>query len=213
MFNAIRTWFAFLSSPLLRKGERNKNSVAFSFEKSFMILVVGGVSALCLGGCGTTHHDVSVAPLSVASSPSDVIEHSVVVPPVVPVERALHAQNNSAPVVDALSYKNSAREEKPKNCSVKDRIDRDALIAYEWSRNRLSMDVDGIGGGDMGMMMTYKIRLQPEKTKKQKCRYNSSWQGMIGSGYNELMIREDDTLQEHFGKMRREFFDHLNNSF
>jgi len=213
MFNAIRTWFAFLSFPLLRKDERNKISGAFSFEESLMVLVIGGVVALCLGGCGTTRHDVSVAPLSVTSSSSEIINHSVIVPPVVPVERVLHVQNNDAPVVDALSYKNSAREEKPKNCSIKDRIDRDALIAYEWKRNRLSMDVDGVGGGDMGMIMTYKIRLQPEKTKKQKCRYNSSWQGMIGSGYNELMVREDDTLQEHFGKMRREFFDHLNNSF
>lgn len=90
-------------------------------------------------------------------------------------------------------------------CRLKDRFDRDALLAYEWDRSRFAMDVDGInmsGSGDAGMRLEYKIRLQPEKTKKQKCRYNAKWQGLIGSGYNELMVREDDTVWKELREKR-----------
>lgn len=215
MFNAIRTWFVFLSYPLLRGYKcTDFSDASFSFRSSFLTVIFGASIVLCLGGCGTAHHDVSVAPMPIAASYDfDRADTDVVVPPNVPAGRALHVQNQNTEILNAVSYKSDAPEKKTANCSIKDRIDRDALIAYEWSRNRLSMDVDGMSGGDTGMMLTYKIRLQPEKTKAQKCRYGSKWQGMIGSGYNELMVRDDDTLQDHFGKMRREFFDHLNNSF
>lgn len=90
-------------------------------------------------------------------------------------------------------------------CSIKDRFDRKAVLAYEWNRSRLSFDVDGLGDSDdAGMRLEYKIRLQPEKTKKQKCRYQARWQGLIGSGYNELVVRQDDTVWQALREKRSE---------
>ncbi len=82
-------------------------------------------------------------------------------------------------------------------CRWKDRLDRKAVIAYEWDRSRFSMDVDGVnmsGNGEYGMRVEYKLRLQPEKRPRELCRYKSSWQGMIGSGYHEFFVREEDTV-------------------
>ncbi len=79
------------------------------------------------------------------------------------------------------------------NCSLKDRLDRQYLLAYEWGRSKLSLDIDGVNlknSGDKAFRIEYKIRLQPEKTKKQLCRYPSNWQGLIGSSYNEFIIKE-----------------------
>ncbi len=102
-----------------------------------------------------------------------------------------------------------------KRCSIKDRFDRDALVAFEWNRSRMSFDVDGVGGGsgDSGMRLEYKIRLQPEKSEKQKCRYNAKWQGLLGSGYNELMLRKEDTVWSKIREKRQETMHYLEQLF
>jgi hypothetical protein len=84
-----------------------------------------------------------------------------------------------------------------KKCSIKDRFDRDALVAYQWRQNRLGLRVKGINMEDQGIeeiKFEYKLRLQPHKTRKERCRYESGWQGLIGSGYNEMFLREKDTI-------------------
>ncbi|MGH1456995.1 MAG: hypothetical protein ACRBDI_09460 [Alphaproteobacteria bacterium] len=100
-------------------------------------------------------------------------------------------------VSEALGLKKVEKTEY--KCRLKDRFDRKAVIAYEWDRSRLSMDVDGInmsGDGEYGARLEYKLRFQPEKRPKELCRYASSWQGMIGSGYNEFFVREDGRVLE-----------------
>lgn len=82
-------------------------------------------------------------------------------------------------------------------CRWKDRLDRKAVLAYEWDRSRLSMDVDGVnlsGDGEYGMRVAYRLRFQPEKPPKERCRYKAAWQGMIGTGYHEFFVREEDTV-------------------
>ena len=81
-----------------------------------------------------------------------------------------------------------------KSCHVKDRFDRKELVAYEWGQNRMGFDVDGLGvtGGSVeNVQFSYRLRLQDYKTKKERCRHNSSWQGLLGSSYNELVVRDD----------------------
>ncbi len=83
------------------------------------------------------------------------------------------------------------------NCSIKDRFDRKSILAYEWGRNKISIDIDGINlknSGNKAILFEYKLHIHPEKTKKELCRSSSKWQGIIGSSYNELFIRKDDTI-------------------
>lgn len=91
-------------------------------------------------------------------------------------------------------------------CHIKDRFDRKAVLAYQWGRNRIGLDIDGIGYDSMDLeeiKMTYRLRLQNHKRKKEKCRYNSSWQGMIGSSINEFYKREDDTVMQRFDALKK----------
>ena len=102
-----------------------------------------------------------------------------------------------------------------KKCRLKDRFDRKALIAYEWDRSRLSLDVDGVNlrGGDKSIRVEYKLRFQPEKTRAQRCRYPSKFQGLIGSGYNEIVIRKEDTVWSELRDMKREALDYIDHVF
>ena len=96
---------------------------------------------------------------------------------------------------------------KKDGCHIKDRFDRRAVLAYQWGRNRIGFDVDGIGFDSMDVeevKMTYRLKLQPHISKRDKCRYQSSWQGMIGSGYNEFYKRENDTVMDRFSALRKE---------
>lgn len=97
-------------------------------------------------------------------------------------------------------------------CRFKDRFDRDDLIAYEWGQSRLGLDVDGIGYDSMELeevKLTFSMNLQPIKSKKQLCRRDSSWQGMIGSGYNELIVHDGAVIEQKYNELRAKFDDRI----
>lgn len=180
------------------------------------------VSTLSLSGCITTDHsaplapppekisspynqDFAVAKTENAQNADLAAEKDVAVSSqdlhLSPMLQNLMAQgvvrhsSVMAETGDALSLNGSKKEKS--NCRWKDRLDRDAVVAYEWSRNRLSMDVDGVnmsGDGEYGVYVEYRLRFQPEKKKKERCRYKSAWQGMVGTGYHEFFVREEDTV-------------------
>lgn len=109
-------------------------------------------------------------------------------------------------VVDIKDAPKTAVAEE-KKCSLKDRFDRKAVLAYEWDRSRLAMDLDGVNmdmDGNMGIKVEYRLRFQKWKKKKERCRYNSKWQGLVGSGYNEMFRRKDDTMWGKIKKMRKQ---------
>lgn len=100
---------------------------------------------------------------------------------------------------DALGSKAALKTEpQAKKCRIQDRFDRDQLIAYQWNGvNRLGLDVDGISLGSSeleGVKVQYTLKLQNHKTRKEKCRYDSHWQGMLGSAYNEFYLRKENTV-------------------
>ncbi len=176
---------------------------------------------LTLPGCITSKH--SSAPLAPQPPEFDISryenDHKVAITPqyfadptgLVSIEPMSSAIMQSEGMLAALAYNDQKEPPKVKNCRLKDRFDRKVLLAYEWDRNRMTFDMSGIGSSsDMGMRVEYKLRLQPEKSPKEKCRFNSSWQGLIGSGYNELMLREDDTVLEEIKGIRSEVDEYLN---
>lgn len=119
------------------------------------------------------------------------------------------ALNNLAPAAGTAStgfqpaYKSDSAQG---HCRLKDRFDRKELIAYNFSDGKtrvgLKMDMDGFSLSDAGnfdveeIKLNFRYRFQPIKKRKEKCLYESSWQGLFGSGYNEFYLREEQTVYE-----------------
>lgn len=78
------------------------------------------------------------------------------------------------------------------NCTAQERFDHQALLAYQWGRNRIGLNfnqVDERFAEADEVKMTYRIKLQKAKSRAENCLNDSAWQGIIGSGYNELYLR------------------------
>lgn len=115
--------------------------------------------------------------------------------------------------------KSLTTETEGKECRLKDRFDRKAVLAYEWDRSRVSLDVNGLGFGWDGfsdveeIKLEYRLRLQPEKPPREKCRYASHWQGIVGSGYNEFFVREENTVWEDLKKVKEKAGQYIETTF
>lgn len=90
----------------------------------------------------------------------------------------------------------------PAGCSLRDRFDRDGALAYNFSdgQSRLSLHMDmgnvGFGGVEVDkVMIKFRYKFQDGvSSRKERCRYPSGFQGLIGSGYNEFFLRKNDTV-------------------
>jgi len=161
-----------------------------------------------LGGCIATTGSASLAPRPPAfdlNAPREGIT-TVSVRPAAAMGTETAQDSLDGNVVAALEEQKRV----PGHCKVKDRFDRKELLAFEWGRNRLGFDVDGIGYDSVNIeqvQVQYRLRFQDYKTKKERCRYASAFQGLIGSGYNELVARENDTVWQELRDMRGEVED------
>ena len=190
---------------------------------NILILLLG---IMTLSGCVTSKKTHYLAPSPPEISISDIQTPSTETDYVVPLEAPLSVmQANNIQKNDAFVIRDDVEDvsqTKPKvavsqkKCRIKDRFDRKATIAYEWGRERLSVDMDGIvsgGSGDSGMKVQYTMRLQNHVPKKQLCRYSSNWQGLIGSSYNEMFMRKDDTMWDDLREMRKSATDYMREHF
>ncbi len=91
----------------------------------------------------------------------------------------------------------------PKGCSLRDRFDRNAALAWNFKDNQsrlaLNMNIDGLGfsGAEIDkVMLKFHYKFQPIKNKKERCRYPSGFQGLVGSGYNEFFLRKNNTVMQ-----------------
>lgn len=91
----------------------------------------------------------------------------------------------------------------PDGCNIKDRFDRTETIAYQWGQNRIGFTHFG-GINPDGGYLRYKLKFQPHQTSKERCKYKSSWQGLVGSTYNELYMRENNTVWDDVKEIRLE---------
>lgn len=192
--------------------------------QEFFYSLVFSISVLTLSGCVTSQTSASLAPVP-PTAQHNFIENDntpmyaahYFAPP-----QGVHSIEQhdeivlSEKVTEAVIAASLDTDHTEVNsCRLKDRFDREALIAYEWDRSRMALDVDGIGGGsdNSGLRFEYKIRLQPEKNEKQKCRYNAKWQGLLGSGYNEIVLRKQDTVMEEIRQKRSESLEFISSLF
>lgn len=186
------------------------------------------LAAIALAMAGCAHSDESQAALAPPPPTFDVsAAHETFEPQQlraftgqpIPFPSHIKLSEGVTPVEDSYYAGTKASlktEQSSKKCSVKDRIDRDDLIAYQWGRNRLGLDVDGINMRSTeleGFKLQYTLRLQPHKTRKEKCRYESGWQGMIGSGYNEMFLRQEDTIWMQLDKIKNDAEDAVDKLF
>jgi hypothetical protein len=108
----------------------------------------------------------------------------------------------------------SEGEAKQLGCKIRDRFDRGATFAYNFDnqQTRLSFHL-GLNGPSLGaptqmefksvfVRYTHKFSKPPEG-KREKCRFQSNVQGLIGSAYNELFVRNNYTVwQEIRNKLK-----------
>lgn len=85
------------------------------------------------------------------------------------------------------------------DCSMGDRFDRDMTLAYDFEdgQTRLGLDVDGLSIDSMEVSQVtieFRYRFEPVKARKERCRYASPVQGLVGSVYNELFVRDRQTI-------------------
>ena len=99
----------------------------------------------------------------------------------------------------------SADESKALGCDIQDRFDRGATLAYNFddhqSRLALHLNIEGPSLSNLSQIQINSVMLRfthhfqkPAEHKKEKCRIPSNIQGIIGSGYNELFLRNNFTI-------------------
>ncbi len=137
----------------------------------------------------------------------------------VPLSMPMALNETGMPVEGQLPESAAALSagEKNKGCRVKDRLDRKASLSYQWGDNRLEFKLRGdvgLSGAEFkGVKFYYRLALQPKKDKKAHCRYDSRWQGVAGSLYNELFLREENTLYDNYDEIKKEIVDEVEKFF
>lgn len=178
--------------------------------------------SLLLTGCITSNTSKPLAPAPPEVNFSSVSRDIPIdVAQVAMDVNALSAVSPAAGAPPVEIAKSLTEEDKEKRCRIQDRFDRKAILAYEWDRSRLALDMDGLNVGFDGISKFEQIKLEfrmklqrdAKKDKRAACRYGSRWQGVVGSGYNEFFRREDDTVWEEIKALRQEARTYLENVF
>ena len=172
---------------------------------------------LFLSGCITKQNTASLAPAPPLMNDKSFVKKLNNLPSNIEINTLSVQPENIVSNAD-ITIRNSLKTGSvtKDNCRFKDRFDRKAIIAYEWGRSRVALDVDGVnlsGSSARGVFVAYKLRLQPEKTKAQRCRYDANWQGLIGSGYNEFIVRKENTIWNEIKEVKSEVFSHVGSMF
>jgi hypothetical protein len=90
-------------------------------------------------------------------------------------------------------------------CNIGDRFDRGATLAYNFDDNQtriaLNLSLAGPTLSDPTHLELNSVLLRythkfskPPVSRREKCRFQSSFQGLVGSAYNELFIRNSYTV-------------------
>lgn len=182
-------------------------------DRYFLRIMVMSLMAALVAGCSSDITTASLAPpppeFDAEAAGEQITKLSI--EPVIGAGQGLGTHGVSGdPAPEAVSVALQV-EARPKGCRVQDRFDKKALLAYEWGgRSRLGLDVDGLSYDSYDVeqvKVEYRLRFQQYKTAKERCRYGSSWQGMLGSGYNELFVRENDTIWQELNVLENDVED------
>ncbi|MDH5721961.1 MAG: hypothetical protein OEY94_01395 [Alphaproteobacteria bacterium] len=165
-----------------------------------------------LAGCNNAHTTQALAP-----APPERIynKNNEITPP----SQLIITNIPDNMVQSEIIYTSLSKNADKTKCNLNHRFDNDALIAYNWDRSRIALDIDGVGLDWDGftdfeqVRLEYRLKFSPEKTNKEKCLYPSKWQGLIGSGYNELVIRKEDTAWGELREISKDLRKKVNSHF
>jgi hypothetical protein len=133
-----------------------------------------------------------------------------------PMEEFLSPEEKKALQKQRLGL--SLSEASSLGCGFRDRFDRKAALAYNFSgdqdRLALHMSIHGPSLSDPGrlevnnLMIRFTHKFQkPAKSEnpKRKCLFPSPYQGMAGSVYNELFVRDNFTVWDELSNRGVDF--------
>lgn len=116
---------------------------------------------------------------------------------------ASQAQINDARARRRGDYTNQYGE----RCRLKDRFDRTSVISFQFGNGvgvgieRGSLRMGSHRPQETRVMVTWRIGAQ---TKGERCRVQAPVQGLVGSVYNEIFLREkEQSLAEPLGELSR----------
>ena len=163
--------------------------------------------SLLLGGCLSDQPDTS----HLFNTRADYLITARPVSPPVPAHQVTDRRTPYGPAVvpdkegqAVIAAYRARKNVSGDDCSLGDRFDRSADLAYDFSdgksRLALDLDVEGLDWDSVGsfevneVMLRYRFRFQGGQKPDERCRVASPLQGLIGSVYNELTQREGDTV-------------------
>jgi len=114
-----------------------------------------------------------------------------------------------------LANNERSKSNNRRNCRITDRFDRKLLLSYEQDggNTKYGFDIDGLlstSGKKRNIVFSYKKKLNASAIKKKPCRFNSNLQGLLGSVYNEVFLRKNDTVWGDIKDLRNEIEQNIN---
>lgn len=122
------------------------------------------------------------------------------------VQQGLRLQDYDPQTAERLEQLGLSEDQsKALGCKIGDRFDRTTTLAYNFKDNQsqlaLKLSVEGPRFSDPGRLefnsaiirYTHKFS-KPLAGRKERCRFQSSFQGLLGSAYNELFVRNTYTV-------------------
>lgn len=194
-------------TPASISGAGSAKGTAKQIKKLAGRFVVLAIVLFLVSGCATDSPYYTLAPPPPAFDPSGA--HAMQIQPVQLNSIAPASMEGMAatPVADSTTLSDveigsalaARRKGFVSDCSIGDRFDRDMTLAYNFrdGQSRLGLDVDGLSYDSLkveAVKLEFRYRFSPGKTKKEKCRYESGFQGLVGSAYNEFVRREHNTI-------------------
>jgi hypothetical protein len=162
-------------------------------------------------GNGDRPHTSFVPPPPVLEQVAEAAGVGITIPVPFPEVRASEraaAARAGRPLPDPTALGFSANNPPiPGDCSVKDRFDTTSALSFlsEDGRKELALNVRTSGTSVNAAMLRFRYQFDdaPRKTKgRAECRFPSRVQGLVGSAYHELIVRDQNTVWHQFKSLK-----------
>jgi len=194
-------------TPATVRGAGTAKSTAKQIKTLAGRFCVLAITLFMVSGCATDSRRYALAPPPPAFNPANAALAMTRPADLNDITPASMEGFTAAPIADSTTLSDAEisaamaarRKAFVSECSIGDRFDRDLTLAYNFSdgQTRLGLDIDGLSYDSLNIeavKLEFRYRFSAGKAKKEKCRYESGFQGLVGSAYNEFVRREHNTI-------------------